>query len=289
MQNIFGQNIRIDVYEDLIWTKIQSIFQEYVDSLDEGIMTETYYVAPRFEDPKTSHPNPHDRLDEEIINYLLGKEDGSGIRVVSASAAVGKTTLSREVVKKIATRSEKSRVIPTYVESSHWDKLQLKSVEDLWEIIQNSLSAFSPNLTITESLFKHALKQGYLVFIFDGFDELCGHRETNFSTKEVLNWLIEIAKETDARIVITTRTIFWDNEVGETPEFTILRKLRPFEKQQAKEYFQKFFPDNPKFAEQICTAIQTINRTVTKTTRARRWTCTICQSPFMRWNDSSIC
>ena len=193
LQAIFG-SIRIDVYEDLIWDKIQAIFEDYVHSLDKGITAETYYVAPRSEDSKSS---PHDRLDRKIISYLEGREDVGGIRVVSASAGVGKTTLSREVVKKLAEKSSTVRVIPTYVESSHWDTLQLKSVEDLWDIIRNSLSTFSPNLTITEDLFKHALKQGYFVFIFDGFDELCGPRESNFSTKEVLDWLIDIAKETN--------------------------------------------------------------------------------------------
>jgi hypothetical protein len=87
-------------------------------------------------------------------------------------------------------------------------------------------------------------------FIFDGFDELCSQREARFNAREGLQWLIEIVKETDARIVITTRTLFWDKEVGETTECTILQRMRPFEAPQAKDYFHKFFPGDNKSASQ---------------------------------------
>ncbi len=238
LKSIFGRDSQIAIYEDLIWEKIQTIFQEYVCSLGTEITTEEYYVTPRSEDAKSSR----DRLDDAIISYLEGQKDVGRISVVSASAGVGKTTLSRYVVKKLAEISSSARVIPTYVESSHWRKFPLESVEDIWQIIDNSLSRFSSHLKITEDLFKYALKQGYLVFIFDGFDELCGQRESHFNARDVLDWLIDIVRGTDARIVITTRTLFWDKEVGETPEYTVLQRLRTFETQQAKDYFHKFFP-----------------------------------------------
>lgn len=248
LQSAYPQDVAVHIYEDLIWEKIKTIFQEYVNALNAGITTEKYYVTPRSEG---AHPS-RDRLDETIISYLEGKENAERIRVVSASAGVGKTTLSRHVITKLAKNSAKNHVIPTYLESSHWGKLQLKSVEDLWEIIHNSLIAFSPNLTITEDLFKHALTQGWLVFVFDGFDELCGQHESHFRAREVLDWLINIAKETDARIVITTRTLFWDKEVGETSE-VVLQKLLPFQTPQAKDYFQKFFPEDNKSADRSVT------------------------------------
>lgn len=240
---IFGREAQIAVYEDLIWDKLQSIFSEYVESLKQNIPTEEYYVTPRSEGSR----GPRDRLDDIIIDYLRGdKKDVGYIKVVSASAGVGKTTLTRVVVKRLAEATSIYRVIPTYVEAHHWSKLPLESVDDLWAIILNSLNVYGARLTITEDLFKHALKQGYLVFVFDGFDELCGQRHSQFNTREALQWLIEIVKEADARIVITTRTLFWEAEVGTTPECTSLLKLRPFEAPQARDYFHKFFPgDKP--------------------------------------------
>lgn len=238
LRNIFGRTmVRLDVYEDLIWRKIKNIFHDYSKALGEEITTEEYYVTPRSEFSKSKD----DRLDNTIISYLEGKADSGRIQVVSASAGVGKTTLSRYVVKYLAQNAPNTRrVIPAYVEASHWSKLPRGSVDDVWEIIDNSLSKF--NLSITEKLFKHALKQGYLVFVFDGFDELCGQRESHFKAQEVLQWLIDIVKETDARIAITTRTLFWEKEVGEpAPEECVLQPLRPFETPQAKDFFDKFF------------------------------------------------
>ena len=237
LKRIFGKNANVSILEDLIWGKLNDIFSDYVQSLSKEIIQEQYYVIPRSE----GTTRKEDRLDNEILAYLEGR--GGNINVISASAGVGKTTLARHVVLTMAKRYVTKRLIPTFVEASHWGRLKLESVDDLWDIISNSLANFSPNLSITEALFKHALKQGYIVFIFDGFDELCTQQNSHFNARELLQWLIEISKETEARIVITTRTLFWDAEVGREHEYITLHKLRSFEKAQAKEYFQKYFSD----------------------------------------------
>ena len=252
LRNIFGKTCNISILEDLILGKLGNLFRDYISSLKEGIIPEKIYVAPRSEDTKGSD----DRLDRRILEYLRGQgSDPAGfVHVISASAAVGKTTLAREVVSKlIRDYGEIPRIIPTFVESTHWGKLQLESVDDLWEIISNSLRNFSSGLAITEDLFEHALKQGYLGFVFDGFDELCTQRYSRFNAREVLDRLVEIAKETEARIVITTRTLFWDAEIGDTPECVVMHRLRPFEAPQAKDYFHKYFGDDTRSASKART------------------------------------
>jgi hypothetical protein len=112
----------------------------------------------------------------------------------------------------------------------------------------------------------HALKQGYLAFVFDGFDELCGQRHSQFNAREVLQWLIEIARKTDARIVITTRTLFWEAEVGEIPECTSLVRLRPFETPQAKDYLHKYFPADKQSADR---ALQLYKQLIKQSQRPR--------------------
>jgi predicted GTPase len=124
LQSIFGKTVQVAVHEDLIWQRIETLFSDYVEALKEDIVTEKYYVTPRNEETT----GPRDRLDETIISYLAGRSNVGCINVVSASAGVGKTTLARYAVKRLAERASTYRVIPTYVEASHWGKLQLDSV-----------------------------------------------------------------------------------------------------------------------------------------------------------------
>ena len=240
LEEIFPKGVAVFAYEDLMWDRMNSIFSEYMDALKTSVVTEKYYIPPRKEGG-----DPHDRFDDEIFDYLSGKEDLSGnLLVVCASAGVGKTTLARHLTVRLVDRSSDYRMIPTYVEASHWGKLKLESIDDLWEIIENSIRTFSPTLAIPEHLFEHCVKHGYLAFVFDGFDELCGQRHSQFRPREVLERLANIAKESNARICLTTRTLYWQSEIDDPPDNTRILSLAPFNTQQAKGYFQKYFHDD---------------------------------------------
>lgn len=235
-------NIEVIVYEDIIWDKLKSIFSDYNESLRASIATEKYYVAPRGEDK-----SPHHRLDDELIDYLTGKNDVEGkLLVVSASAGVGKTTLARQLTVELSKRSERDKLIPAYVEASHWGKLRIESITELWEVIDNSIRTFCPNIILSEQLFEHALKHGYLVFIFDGFDELCGHRSSHFKPRDVLEKLAIICKESSSKVILTTRTLYWESEIDKQPENIHLLKLASFNTQQVKGYFNKYFSGDNK-------------------------------------------
>jgi hypothetical protein len=198
--------------------------------------------------------DPKERLDSELFEYLVGKKDIAGqLVIICASAGVGKTTLARQLTVDLANRTDANRIIPTYVEASHWGKLKLESINELWEIIENSIRTFSPNLTISEELFEHCLKHGYLAFIFDGFDELCGHRYSPFRSREVLERLANIATESNAKIALTTRTLYWKAEIQESPGNVTILNLATFNTQQAKGYFQKFFSKNAKARDRAVT------------------------------------
>ena len=241
LRSVFGKQTPVYIHEDLLWDKIHNIFADYIASLQQGIVTERYYVPPRSTDDKIG-----DKLADVVQDYLISKspsEDGT-LFVLAAFAGVGKTTLSRYLVKRLAASVLKSRTIPVYVEASHWGRLHLESVDELWEIIDNSLRAFSHTLRIRQDLFEHALKQGYIAFIFDGFDELCGHKSSHFAPSAVLQGLAEIAKQSSARIVLTTRTLYWDSEIEDPPENVRKEEINYFNTQQAKGYFNKFFHDD---------------------------------------------
>lgn len=136
------------------------------------------------------------------------------------------------------------KTIPTYVEASHWGKLKIDSISELWDIVDNSIRTFAPSIRFSEDLFNHSLKMGYLCFIFDGFDELCGQRYSQFNPNDVLYKLAKITEESNAKIIITTRTLYWQSEITNPPNNVKTISIAPFNTQQAKGYFEKYFKDD---------------------------------------------
>ena len=227
------------VHEDLLWERTRSLFHEYIDSLGSRIVTEKYYVQPRREGDSRSE------LDRELMEFLKGKSPTTRgkLFVLCAPAGVGKTTLGRYLTVTLAKQAEHNRLIPIYVEAQHWSKLQLETVDELWAIISNSLSMYSSSLRISKELFDHMLQQGLICFIFDGFDELCSHRHFTFRASNVLDELAGIARESEARLILTTRTLYWKSEIAQCPPNVETVDLAAFNTQQAKGYFSKYFPD----------------------------------------------
>jgi hypothetical protein len=242
LQAMFGSVAKVHIHEELIWEKITQIFSDYLTCLSANVPQEPYYVAPRREGA-----DPKERLDLELVATLASKKTTvlGKVTVVRAPAGVGKTTLSRQITKNLCAQVKARRLIPIYVESSHWSKLQISSLEDLWEMIDNSLRAFSPSLRINRELFEHLLRQGYLAFIFDGFDELCTQRHSSFTPKQVLDQLKALAVESMAKILITTRTLFWEAAMGSETSGVVILDLASFNKQQVEGYFTNFFKLNP--------------------------------------------
>jgi hypothetical protein len=240
INELVGGQATFFVYEELVWKKITEVFSDYITGVVDTTPRVDYYVPPREE----RADDPHARLDIDLFRSLTEtSSDAEGqITVIRAPAGVGKTTLSRELTLDIAKQSQGRKVIPAYVEAEHWDKLKLDSLEGLWEVIENSLRKYS--LRITKELFEYLLRQGYLAFIFDGFDELCDRRFSRFAGRDVLNELIALSTESSAKIVITTRPLFWEGVVGSEKLPIRILDLAPFNKQQALAYFRNVFKED---------------------------------------------
>lgn len=241
--NIF--QTRIYEHEKLVWKTLKGAFSQYLDSLS-CVPTEKYFVSPRSEDE-----NIGDRLEDVLMGYMRGTsgEDNGTLYVLSAHASVGKTTVSRQLLHNLANlarHSEKIQTIPVYVEAEHWKNLHLDSIDELWDVINNSLQFFSSELSIRKELFFHALRQGYISFIFDGFDELCGQRNSPLGSVTVLQQLANIASKSEARILVTTRTLYWDSEIQSPPANVSLVQLERFNEDQAREYFSRYFDQDCK-------------------------------------------
>ena len=224
-------------HEELVWNNLKIIFSQYIESLSD-VPTEKYFTSPRSTDREIGN-----NLEAKLIEYMSGRvsTDNGTLLVLSAHAGVGKTTLARHLINTLAIQVVRAKTIPIYVEAQHWGKLHLESIDELWDVIDNSLRVFSSGLSLREDLFYYALRQGYLSFVFDGFDELCGHKSSPLDATTVLKQLANIAAKSEARILVTTRTLYWESEIETPPENVRVLELGSFDTQQAKGYFAKYF------------------------------------------------
>ena len=239
---IFGNHVHLRVQDELVWEVLLDSFSDYLQHLKNDVPAEVHFIPPR-----SRERNVGAKLMPHLRDYLTGrsgKDDNGTLKVLSANAGVGKTTLSRWLVLWLVDKISIAKTIPIYVEAQHWQKLKISSIQGLWDVIDNSLRMFSaPHLQLNEELFLHALRQGYFSFIFDGFDELCSQGTAQFDPPSVLEELSGVVKsdESEARILLTTRTLFWDAQISEVPNNVKVWSLEAFNSQQAKDYFLKVF------------------------------------------------
>lgn len=224
----------VNQLEDLVWQRlVEQYFDNYLDS-PFGIIADEHFIPP-------SDSEGSDVM-STLNDYMIRKNrnDDGVLMVMSAGAGVGKTTVSRTLFRKLAKNASHTKTIPIYVEAQHW-KNQLRADSKFYDVIQNSLDLFDARPP-PEDIFFHALEKGYLSFIFDGFDELCSYQYDSFDPAEVLGQL-QISEESEARILITTRSGFWKARVAEIERTSKMStiSLVPFNTQQSKGYFLKVF------------------------------------------------
>lgn len=256
LRSVFGKDAQILLIDELLWKKVSELFSSYLLSIRESISSEPHFIAPRGEDLQQK-----DRLDEYLVEYFTKKRERGDLRkglvVLKADAGVGKTTLCRQLVKEFAKGVLRYRVVPVYVEAAQWGG-HVASTEHLWDIIQLSIQNFDSGKAISRGLFEAALRRGLIVFVLDGFDELSASPKSILSAAEMLDGLRALADDSEARVVLTTRTPFWNAEIGVDPQEVYSLRLLPFNPQQAKEYIKKFFEkDDARFqtARQLYAAV----------------------------------
>lgn len=241
--DIFGKQHQIREQSDLVWSVLRTSFSDYMKHISNNVPHEQHFISPR-----SSASDIGDQLMPKLIEYLTGRsgeEDNGTLKVLSANAGVGKTTLSRKLIHTLIERVKQNKTIPIYVEAQHWKKLNISSVDGLWDVIDNSLRMFSaPSLQMTETLFHYALRQGYFCFIFDGFDELCSGTTSQFEPSSILGELNDAVAASEARVLLTTRTLFWNAQIVDVPDNVRVLYLESFNSQQAKGYFTKAFRQN---------------------------------------------
>jgi hypothetical protein len=245
-----------------VWTT-RDYFASFIKDELQTYLTKLKVQAPiDYIDPQVETPSGFVRkLPNPLLSFLRDPEserDTGKLGVLLAEPGQGKTYMSRHLVSKI---SEQGRVlVPLMVDSSQWQTMALEDQKDLAKTIAHSFRHFGAPIGWLEGheedFLRATLTADIFRIVFDGFDEYVLRNHGAVQPMEVLEALAELAKVTGSRIVITSRSSFWntnlstqevDSFIKETGSYIF--KILPFNLEHAKNYFNHRFHSSPK-AEQ---------------------------------------
>ncbi len=220
----------------------------YLEKLNDRRPTDyidPHIVSPSGIDRKT--PNP-------VFNFLSEKDVESGsLSALLADPGQGKTYMTRE----LASRTIKhTAFIPIYIHSEQWFHMQPSDLASLWKTIFHSFRYFDSPIGwiegFEEEFLTVMLKAGLFRIIFDGFDEYILWNKGSIAGTDALESLHKLAEDTGSRILLTSRSTFWDTEIADRTEDDSelanihTYKIKPFDINNAKIYFEKRFPSKDK-------------------------------------------
>ena len=227
LQAEFPQRLR--VYDDMMWSRISSLLDRYlvhVTGLVERLREE-HYVPPSLPELR-----PHRDALDYLVDFCSGAELPEGnVVVVEANPGVGKTALATMVASRLSSVSSRVKVVPVFLPADLWRNLAPESLVDV-------LRKMDFPLCDDEDAFSRLLQQGYLALIFDGFDEL---RDDSQTPKQRFDWLRSVADSSNARIIVTVRSSFWEREVAGAGDLGSVNSVRiePFGQEDRLAYWRK--------------------------------------------------
>lgn len=231
----------VRIFENLMWDKIHREFTPYMERV--GNLVNDLKAGIPYIEPSLSSIDDTVSPIKYFVDFFSGVSgDDNGVALVNADASVGKTTLAVMVADQLVQQWERLHVIPVLLTGQiSWKELseRVHGEPSLWDILYKALNLEGDDFPLSdETFFTRIMRQGYIAFIFDGFDEL---RNQPLTARDNFSWLSNIAQDSSARLMVTARTSFWEREVG-TPDIepTVL-KLEPFSKDNARRYFNKAF------------------------------------------------
>lgn len=200
-----------------------------------------YFIEPDITLPNGSTFPAITYLVQELLGH--GNTDTTSesyADILVAPAGQGKTTVAREIARRIL--DSKSRSIPILVESAQWQNLLNLSLPNVLNAALLQSIPDAVRLTNTK-LFQLLVREQLLVPIFDGFDELCLHPHTSYTPTALLGDLLHLVGDTGAKILVTTRETFWETYGAKGLPRRIERlDLRGFSNDQRKRFFVKRLP-----------------------------------------------
>jgi len=263
------------VYADSLLKKSKTVVQSFEEKANSVLglteyfssfirtQTENYVGKVRSLDFK-NYVDPHVKVADSFarkvpnpaLSYLLdpdmtGSRFTGTLGVLLGEPGQGKTFMSRYLADACASR----KTIPIYVHSEQWSRMQQDELSSLWKTIVHSFRYFESPIGwidgAEEQFLRVALRTGLFRIIFDGFDEFVLWNKGTVDAIETMRSLQALSDDTGTRILISSRTSFWESEVedeeGAEARPRHLFRIQPFDENNAQRYFfQRFASDNSK-------------------------------------------
>lgn len=217
-------------------TKLREFDKELKDFVDP------LYITPS--NMKSKIPNP-------IYSLLTDKTpdlENGALGILLAEAGQGKTYSTQYLASLIASTNH----IPIYIHSSQWKDMREDELFSIYKTITQSFRYFGASIDwiedIEEDFINIALKLDLFRIIFDGFDEYIFWNKGEIDANSVIDNLYKMAIESKSKIIVTSRTTFWESNITDEDKWQYLYKysIEPFDTNHAKNYFIKRFPGKPK-------------------------------------------
>lgn len=239
---------------------LHSFFQDEIATYLSNLRSKEYqkfYIHPTLRRTNGDLVNRKDSTDE-LVGFLRERSGfgGSGeIAIVLGEPGQGKTYLTKFIASKLATTAKSGGidpVVPLFVSSEQWKSLGADALADFPKLILNCFKYYDAHvhwLDGVEERFLRVILKANFVVIFDGFDELILQSKGEQTPSEVIERIQELCIDTNLKIIITSRTSFW-NYSFHGSEIQVLRRsglpvnftlLEAFEDPQAELYFDQFF------------------------------------------------
>ncbi|NUS03220.1 MAG: TIR domain-containing protein [Nonomuraea sp.] len=206
------------------------------------------YVPQRFRDVDRPERGAGDDLAAELLR-LLAADQGTFVLVLGESG-LGKTFLLREVVRRAAT--ELPHLIPILI-----DLRSLDAARSVDALVAAHLANAGEDVIDLKAL-RYMLRNGRIVLLFDGFDELVT-RISYDNAADHLGTLLDAAEDR-AKVVVTGRTQHFKSQaqirtalgerVGVLPRRRLL-SIEPFDWGQTRAYLRNRYGDRTSVDERL--------------------------------------
>ncbi|WP_322752719.1 TIR domain-containing protein [Frankia sp. Cas3] len=213
------------------------------------------YVPQRYRELVGTDRDIHDGLAEELLR-LLGQDEGRFVLLLGDFGR-GKTFALREVARRVPT--ELPHLTPIFIELRALDK-----AHTVYGLVAAHFANHGRNL-IDLTAFRYMLREGRIVLLFDGFDELV-NRVTYDRAADHLEALLQAAQG-NAKIIIASRTHHFRTEsqvltalgekVGLLPGRRVL-SVEDFVPSQIRTYLVNHYRGDETAADERLTLIKNV-------------------------------
>lgn len=239
---------------DKLWS-VKGYIQSFIRDELDSYVGKLQALAPKdYIDPQVTTPaGTKGKIPNPILAALQApkfeEDSAEGLVVLLGEPGQGKTYMSRHLVSQLATAKT---LLPIYINSEQWSTMPRAHLGSLEKTITHSFRHFEAPIAWVEGqedrFLSATLKADLFRIIFDGFDEYILRNAGTVQVREVLDQLTSLSSATGARILITSRTSFWETNVDEAEFVSSSRaavyRICPFDAAHARNYFAKRFDKN---------------------------------------------